>query len=107
MRHKLAKVGKSERFGEEVGRVEMARNPLEFENAAKSKVTNKFSSTQDVLGLLEGDGIEGEVDDAAVVGSPTSRAEERNLKVEEKIPEEDNLFSSDAHREVFGLRAGH
>ena len=103
MRHKLAKVGKSERFGEEVGRVEMARNPLEFENAAKSKVTNKFSSTQDVLGLLEGDGIEGEVDDAAVVGSHTSRAEERNLKVEEKVPEEDNLYSSDAHREVLSL----
>ena len=83
----------------------MTRNPLKFDDATKSKITNKFRSAKYMLGFLEGNRVEGEIDDALVVGGHSSGTREVEMKIKKEITEEQDFFSGGAKGKVLGLGA--
>ena len=53
-----------------------------------SKVTDKFGSPQDVLGLLESNRVEGEVNYTLIIRSQASGAVEIDTQIEKKVTKE-------------------
>ena len=60
-----------------------------------------------MLGLFKRDSIEGEIDDALIVSSETSRAIERDAQVKQKVAKEQNFLDSGTHSKKFSLSARH
>ena len=85
----------------------MAGDPLEVEDTAQSEVADKLGRPQNVFGFLEGNGVEGKINDTFVVGGHARGAIDGKVKVQENVTEEQDLFGRSAHGEVFGLGARH
>ena len=76
------------------------------DDLARNQVAEELGGTQDVLSVLERDGVEGEVDGRLGVAVHAGSRVDGHAEVGEDLAMEDKVLGGEHDPEEFGLRTG-